>query len=70
MKPKDELKDFDRLPNAAGVTDKTVAALCGCHVATVWERSKRGVLPKPRKIGGSARWNVGELRAVLQGEAA
>jgi predicted DNA-binding transcriptional regulator AlpA len=70
MRPKDELKDFDRLPNAAGVSAKTVAELCGCHISTVWERSKAGKFPKPRLIGGSARWNVGELRAVLQGEAA
>ncbi len=70
MRHKDPLKDFDNLPNAAVVDDKTVAALIGCHVATVWERSKRGALPKPRKIGGSTRWNVGELRAVLMGAPA
>lgn len=70
MKTKDPLKDFDSLPNAACVSDQTVAALCDCNVSTVWDRSKRGTLPKPRKIGGSTRWNVGELRAVLMGEAA
>lgn len=69
-KVRDTIKDFDSLPNAAAVDDKTVAALCGCHVATVWERSKNGKLPRPRKIGGSTRWNVGELRAVLMGEPA
>jgi predicted DNA-binding transcriptional regulator AlpA len=64
------LRDFDSLPNAAGVDVHTVAALCGCNVSTVWERSKSGVLPAPIKIGGSARWNVGKLRVVLTGETA
>lgn len=70
MKKADPLKNFDSLPNSACVDDKTVAALCGCNPSTVWERSKRGALPKPRKIGGSTRWNVGELRAVLMGAPA
>jgi predicted DNA-binding transcriptional regulator AlpA len=70
MKVADNLKDFDRKPDAACVDVKTVAALCDCSIATVWERSRRGALPKPRKIGGSARWNVGELRKLLQGEPA
>ncbi|WP_322019313.1 helix-turn-helix transcriptional regulator [Paraburkholderia tropica] len=70
MKKTEKLKNFDTLPNAAGVDVQTVAALCDCSVSTAWERSRRGALPKPRKIGGSARWNVGELRAVLMGELA
>lgn len=57
--------NFDRLPNAAAVDVHTVAAVCGCHVATVWGRVQRGTLPAPFKIGGSTRWNVGELRKVL-----
>ncbi|MBB5501545.1 AlpA family transcriptional regulator [Paraburkholderia sp. MM5384-R2] len=60
-------QNFDSLPNAAGVSDTVVAGLCGCNVSTVWERAKRGALPKPIKIGGSTRWNVGELRALLIG---
>ncbi|PAJ77316.1 transcriptional regulator [Burkholderia ubonensis] len=67
MKTKDNLRNFDSLPNAASVDVQVVAALCGCSVSTAWDRSRRGALPKPRKIGGSARWNVGELRAVLTG---
>lgn len=70
MKRSDKLTNFDSLPNAAGVDVHTVAALCGCTVSTVWERSRRNALPKPRKIGGSTRWNVGELRKVLQGDPA
>ncbi|MBC8745795.1 helix-turn-helix transcriptional regulator [Paraburkholderia podalyriae] len=70
MAHKTDLKEFDELPNAAAVDVRTVAGLCQCNVATVWERSKRGALPAPRKIGGSTRWNVGELRAVLLGGGA
>jgi predicted DNA-binding transcriptional regulator AlpA len=69
MKKNVDLQDFDKLPNAAAVDVRTVAALCSCNVATVWERSKRGALPAPRKIGGSTRWNVGELRKVLLEDA-
>lgn len=69
MKKSDNLKGFDELPNAAAVDARTVAALCGCNIATVWERCRRGAFPSPRKIGGSTRWNVGELRRVLFGSA-
>ena len=66
-----QLATFDSKPAAAGVDALVVAALCGCAVSTVWERSRRDAdFPKPRKIGGRARWNVGELRELLQGEPA
>ena len=68
MNQDSNLSNFDRLPNAAVVGIDTVAALCDCGVSTVWARCARGALPKPRKIGRSARWNVGELRKVLFGE--
>ncbi|AEA59592.1 MULTISPECIES: helix-turn-helix transcriptional regulator [Burkholderia] len=67
MKKTDDkaIKEFDSLPSAAAVSDVVVAALCGCNVSTVWDRVKKGVFPKPIKIGGSTRWNVGELRRFL-----
>ncbi|MFM0210465.1 hypothetical protein PQQ96_23970 [Paraburkholderia sediminicola] len=65
------LEKFDRMPAAAGVGASVVAALCNCAVSTVWVRAARNPdFPKPRKIGGRARWNVGELRKLLQGEPA
>lgn len=67
MKKSASLNGFDTLPNAAAVDVHTVAALCACNIATVWDRSRRGALPTPIKIGGSTRWNVGELRKVLAG---
>ena len=66
--PPNALRSFDDLPDSAQVDAKTVAGLFGCAVPTVWRRSARGELPRPRKFGVSARWNVGELRAVLAGQ--
>lgn len=62
------LSRFDGMADAAQVDVKAVAALCGCTVSTVWDRARKGTLPKPMKIGGSARWNVGHLRSFLRGE--
>jgi predicted DNA-binding transcriptional regulator AlpA len=65
------VRRFDHLADAAGVDVHVVAALCDCAVSTVWERARRDEhFPKPRTIGGSARWNVRELRELLQGEPA
>ncbi|MGH8787934.1 MAG: helix-turn-helix transcriptional regulator [Cupriavidus necator] len=61
------LSSFDNLPDSAQVDARTVAGLFGCGVATVWRRASKGQLPKPRKFGVSARWNVGELRKALAG---
>nr|WP_254600209.1 transcriptional regulator [Burkholderia contaminans] len=61
-------QNFDNLPSAATVSGEVVAALCGCHIATVWRRVQRGCIPKPVKIGGAARWKVGELRTWLTSE--
>lgn len=67
------LSEFDQLPSSAHVRVGVVAALFGCSPATVWRRSQSGVL-RPKKIGGTTVWNVGELRAALssqlQGDAA
>jgi len=62
----DALLDFDRLPDAANVDVRVVAAVIGSHPATVWRRVKEGVFPAPKKFGPmSTRWNVGELRQFL-----
>jgi len=65
-----ELREFDKLPDAAHVDVNTVAALFGCKPPTIWLRVRRKALPAPRKFGAHTRWNVGELRKVLQGEPA
>lgn len=62
-----DLKNFDSLPDAAHVDVRTVAALYGCKVVTVWSRLRKKELPEPRRFGSHTRWNVGELRRALQG---
>ncbi len=59
------LGTFDLLPDIAYVDVRTVAALFGCAVPTVWRRAAAGQIPSPRRFGASARWNVGELRKAL-----
>ena len=64
MKSVDPLKKFDALPDAAAV-EFAPWPLCAVAAFTATWAVPRGALPKPRKIGGSTRWNVGELRKVL-----
>ncbi|MBN3848722.1 helix-turn-helix domain-containing protein [Paraburkholderia sp. Ac-20342] len=64
------LEQFDRLPDSARVDVRTVAGLLGISVPTVWRHVRTGKLPLPRKIGGSTRWLVGELRNALGDHAA
>lgn len=70
IKPKRGLvlpqRSFDELPDSALVPDLTIAELLSCHRTQVWRMAREGRLPKPIKIGlNSARWKVGEIRAVL-----
>lgn len=60
------LQNFDSLPDAANVRDKTVAGVIGCSVPTVWRMARDGRIPRPRKLSaGVTAWNVGELRKAL-----
>lgn len=61
---------WDDLPNDAQVNVKVVALVTGTSVPTVWRHARIGLLPAPRHFGGSTRWNVGELRAVLRRKSA
>ncbi|MDP9153951.1 MAG: transcriptional regulator [Pseudomonadota bacterium] len=65
-----DLKNFDNLPDSAHVDVNVVAALFGCKPPTVWLRVRRNILPAPRRFCAHTRWNVGELRKILQGEPA
>ena len=57
-------ENFPTLPNDAKVAVRVVAALEGVTPVTIWRRAAAGLLPKPRKVGGTSRWVVGELRAA------
>lgn len=59
------LKNFDSLPDSASVRQPVVEALFACSGSTVWRRSKSGLIPKPKKIGCTTVWNVGEIRQAL-----
>lgn len=64
------LREFDGLPDAAGVPVGVVAALWSITPTSVWRRSRQGDLPQPRTFGTRCtRWNVGELRAALRAAA-
>ena len=38
----------------------------GINVATLYRHIRKGVLPRPVKVGGSSRWLREECEAVLQ----
>src|SRR4051812_43618471 len=57
---------FDSLPYSARASLPVVCGLFSISPATAWRRVKAGLLPTPIKEGGSTRWIVGELRAVLK----
>jgi len=61
----DALKNFDSLPDSASVRQPVVEALFACSSSTVWRRVNSGLIPKPKKIGSTTIWNVGELRKEL-----
>ena len=52
----------------AYVSCSTLSQLLECGETTIWDWVKRGHLPKPRKIGGAARWDWAEVRATLDGQ--
>ncbi|MBL6749286.1 MAG: transcriptional regulator [Nevskia sp.] len=59
------LRNFDLLPDSAGVRAPVVRALNGnISNATLYRWVKRGILPAPTKAGPrTSIWNVGALRA-------
>lgn len=60
-------ENFDDLPDAAYVNQRVVELVLDCSSSTIWRRVKSGDLPRPKKFGlKSTRWNVGELRRVLE----
>lgn len=65
------LQNFDNLPNAAFVRVDVLCGLLSQGVATVWRRARLDPnFPKPSKLGPQhTAWNVGALRAYLQGVA-
>jgi predicted DNA-binding transcriptional regulator AlpA len=64
---------FDKLPDSARVDVRTIAAVEGVSVASVWRWVSAGILPKPEpKAPGtnSTRWMVGKIRQARSDRAA
>lgn len=59
------LKTFASLPDAAFIRGEMVDAIFSISTPTRWRWGKSGLLPKPRRIGRTTLWNVGEIRAAL-----
>lgn len=67
----DPTSGFDTKSDSAFVRQPVVEALFGVSAATVWRMVRRKQLPAPKKLSDRVTaWNVGELRAVLNGGAA
>lgn len=63
------VKNFDALPDGAGVPVTVFSVVAGLGVSTIWRRAKREpTFPQPRQLGRKAtRFNVGEIRQLLAG---
>ncbi|MDR9808204.1 helix-turn-helix transcriptional regulator [Rhizobium hidalgonense] len=49
------------------LTDKEVAALLGgVSRATVWGNVKKGIIPKPIKLGGITRFPLSDILGVIE----
>lgn len=58
---------FESLPNSAYVDIKVLCGLLSCSRATIYRWIKNNQFPSPKNFGRTSRWNVGELRDVLDG---
>lgn len=48
------------------LTDKEAGKYLGVSRATVWNHVKKGILPKPLKIGGITRFPLSDLLSVIE----
>ncbi len=63
------LEQFPHLPNEAGVRLPTVTAVFACSNATAWRMAKAGVIKAVKISPRVTVFNVGSIRAVLNGGA-
>lgn len=63
------LERFPSLPDDALINIQVLSVLLGGRSkASIWRDVARGRLAPPIKIGGSSRFTVGNVRAVLKGD--
>ncbi len=48
------------------LTDREVAERLGVSKATIWRHAKAGLLPKPVKLGYSARWPESDIQTAVE----
>lgn len=60
-------QNFTLLPDDARIDVKSVAAVLGIGVSTVWNWVARGLLPAPSRLGRTTRWAVGSIRKIAAG---
>lgn len=53
----------------AYVSAHTLAELLDVSETTIWDWTRKGSLPRPKKIAGSTRWKWSEVEATLEGSA-
>jgi predicted DNA-binding transcriptional regulator AlpA len=63
------LEIFSVLPDDALIELRVVCALRGRSRASTYRDVAEGRLAPPVRVGGSARWRVGDTRASMKGEA-
>jgi predicted DNA-binding transcriptional regulator AlpA len=63
------LEHFQSLPDDARIDVHAVCALLGRSRASIYRDVEHGRLAHQVKIGHSARWRVGDVRAALKGGA-
>lgn len=58
------VKRFDEMPDDTLVSTAVIACLDDCGLPTFYRRVTAGILPRPRRIGGSSRARVGDYRSM------
>ena len=58
------VRRFEEMPNDAFVSPAVIACLEGCSMPTFYRRVAAGLLPAPKRIGGSSRVRVGDYRQI------
>ena len=54
-------------PNRELMSVKDVAICYGVAVNTVWVLTRKGIIPKPQKFGGSTRWSRRQILNDISG---
>ncbi len=59
------VRRFGEMPDDALVSPAVIACLEDCSLPTFYRRVAAGLLPAPKRVGGSSRVRVGDYRRIL-----